>query len=170
MSTDPDSPDTLADGAAVSTSPAAASTPSTSSPDDHDTVRVPGWMAGALVVLLGLGVGGTGFAIGRSTAREGGSGGVDRPILTSGQVPGGRQGPGGQLPGGGQGGQLPGGRQGPGGQLPGGRQGSGGQLPGGRQGPGGQLPGGGQGGTPNDQDGPGSQDTPDDGDNTSASN
>jgi hypothetical protein len=76
-------------------------------------VSVPSWLAGALVVVLGLAVGGAGFAIGRATAPDDSGTGPFAPI--SEQVPGGRELPGlPGFPGGGPGGMnRPDGRGGP---------------------------------------------------------
>jgi hypothetical protein len=48
-----------------------ASTPDAPSPDVPAGVRIPGWLAGALVVVLALLVAAAGFAIGRATAPDG---------------------------------------------------------------------------------------------------
>ena len=99
--------------------------PESPAPEPGDPGRggvvIPGWLAGALVVVLALLIAGAGFAIGRATAPD--EDGL-RPIVAT---EGGGRGSG---PGGGSG-ELPGRggpRRGPGG-LPG--------FPGGPQGPGG---------------------------------
>lgn len=123
-----------------------ASEPATSgATDDGDrhTVRIPQWLAGALVVVLALLIGAVGYAIGAS------SNDADRPAfrpINASQQPGGPQsGPARGFPGG------PGGQEaGPGGQ----RGGPGGQPGGPRGGPGVDDRG--------DRQGPRDQDQPDD--------
>jgi hypothetical protein len=75
---------------------------------ERSGVHIPQWLAAALVVVLGLAVGGAGFAIGRATDDGGGHGG--RPPIAGARGPG-FGGPGGQR--GGEGGP---GFGGPGGQ------------------------------------------------------
>ncbi len=73
-------------------------------------VSLPGWLAAALVVVLGLAIGGAGFAIGRATAPDDGAGFA--PIVRQLPGPGGRDEP--NLPG------FPGGPHFP--DFPGGRR------------------------------------------------
>jgi hypothetical protein len=73
--------------------------------DTRGGVSIPGWLAGALVVLLGLAIGAAGFALGRATDDDATF--DDAPIVS--EVPGGPgasgfpDGPG--FPGGGRGGR-----------------------------------------------------------------
>jgi hypothetical protein len=73
---------------------------------DRDGVHIPQWLAGALVVVLALAVGGTGFAIGRAT--DDGHGGRPEIAGVRGGGPGGQGNPGGPPGLGGQGPQRPG--------------------------------------------------------------
>jgi hypothetical protein len=144
---DDDSTEAQPEAAALDPVPASGATAPAA---ERSGVQVPGWLAGALVVVLALVVGGVGFAIGRSTADDGGVG--FRPALVrsaqrnggpgANQFPGGPGGQGpNQFPGG------PGGQRGPGGQGgPGGQRGDQGQSPNG----GGRQDGGPQDGGPQD--------------------
>ena len=108
-------------------------------------VHLPGWLAGALVVVLAFVIGGVGFAVGRSTADHGRGDGFRPALVRNAQQdrngPGGR---GGQTPfpgGGGRGGSK---NEGPrnGGPRNGGQDGSeNGGSGSGNQGPGNQGPG-----------------------------
>jgi len=149
---DDDSTEAQPQAAALDPVPAPGAT---SPAAERSGVHIPGWLAGALVVVLALVVGGIGFAIGRTTADDGGVG--FRPALVRSAQRNGGPGPN-QFPGGpgGQGG--PGGPGGPGGQRgpegqrgPGGQRGDQGQSPnGGAQNDGGPNDGGPNDGGPND--------------------
>lgn len=119
--------------------PVAAAEPSAT--PAQSGVHIPTWLAGALVVVLAFVIGGVGFALGRSTADEGGRDFRGPALVRSAQENGG---PGGNGFPGGQGGQRDGGPQ-----FPGGQGGQGGrEFPGGPGGPGGQQDGGPQNGGP----------------------
>lgn len=81
----------------------------------REGVSVPSWLAASLVVLLGIAIGGAGFALGRATDGDDGGARGERPIVA---VRPGQGGPGGQ-------GNGPGFPGGPGGRGPGGQ----GELP-----------------------------------------
>jgi hypothetical protein len=125
-----------------------ASTPDAPSPDVPAGVRIPGWLAGALVVVLALLVAAAGFAIGRATAPDGaelrGPALIGRLPGADGSGPGGFPGADGRGPGG-----FPGGPGGSGGRERGPRFESGGSPD--EQGP--QPPG--SGGTGNGDTGNG---------------
>lgn len=74
------------------------------SKSDRDGVHIPQWLAAALVVVLALAVGGTGFAIGRATGDDHGG----RPEIAGLRGPGGQGNRGGPPGLGGQGPQRPG--------------------------------------------------------------
>ena len=111
---DDDSTESQPEAAEQSPAPVAepAATP------EHSGVHIPNWLAGALVVVLAFVLGGVGFALGRSTADDGGRD-FPRPALVrssqqnggpgGNQFPGGPGGPGGRQFPGGQGGQRDGG-------------------------------------------------------------
>ena len=116
------SDDDSTESQAEAVAPDPVSAPAKSGAPEHSGVHIPGWLAGALVVVLALVVGGVGFAIGRTTAND--DGGGFRPALARSARqggPGGSQFPGGP---GGQGG--PRGQGGPGGQRGGQDQNGGG--------------------------------------------
>jgi hypothetical protein len=112
---DDDSTESRPDAAAASPAPAAEP----AATEERSGVHIPNWLAGALVVVLAFVIGGVGFALGRSTADDGGRD-FGRPALVRSSQqnggPGGQRFPGGPGGPGGQGGQRDGGPQNGGGQ------------------------------------------------------
>ena len=106
---DDDSTESQPEAAAASPAPAAEP----AATEDRSGVHIPNWLAGALVVVLAFVLGGVGFALGRSTADDGGRD-FGRPALVRSSQqnggPGDNQFPGGPGGQGGHGGsQFPGG-------------------------------------------------------------
>ena len=102
----------MSDDDTTESTPAAASddtsTSSSRSESRRDGVSVPSWLAAALVVLLGIAIGGAGFALGRATDGDDGGRRGERPIVAVRPGPDGRGGPTFQPgPGGGGPGELP---------------------------------------------------------------
>jgi hypothetical protein len=93
-----DDDDTTESQEAAEESPPATDRPANEDDGSRGGVRIPQWLAAALVVVLGIAVGGAGFAIGRATDDGGGG----RPALAGFQCrapdrggPGGQRGEGG---------------------------------------------------------------------------